>query len=156
MARLSPCALRCALSALLVTACSAPADAAQPATVKDAWVRVPAPGQKVAAAYMELTSLTALALVSVASPLAGRGELHSMSVEGGVMRMRPLGKIELPAGRTVKLAPGGLHVMLFDVRQPLKPGEKVPLVLTVQRTDFSRVVFTIEAEARAAAPGHGH
>lgn len=150
-------ALQYGFIALIAGAGAAPAASAQPAAVKDAWVRAPAPGQKVAGAYMELTSLNNLALISVTSPVAGRTELHSMTVEGGVMKMRPLGKIELPAGKTVKLAPGGLHVMLMDLKQPLKPGNRVPLTLTVHRADGNRVVFTIEAEVRAPAPAHqGH
>jgi copper(I)-binding protein len=131
---------------------------AQPVAVKDAWVRAPAPGQKVAAAYMELESRgNSMVLVGVASPIAGRAELHSTTVEGGVMRMRPAGNIELPAGKAVKLAPGGLHVMLMDLKRPLKPGEKVPLALTVQRADLnSRSVFAVQAEVRAAADADAH
>lgn len=148
-------ALQYAFIAIIAGGCAAPA-AGQPASVKDAWVRAPAPGQQVAGAYMELASRSNLALISIASPVAGRVELHSMAVEGGVMRMRPVGRIELPAGKPVKLAPGGLHVMLMDLKQVLKPGDRVPLTLTVQRPDFSRAVFTIEAEVRTAAPEAGH
>lgn len=129
------------------------AQAAVPVDVKDAWVRAPAPGQKIAGAYMELVSRTPLALISVASPAAARGELHGTAIEDGVMKMRPVGRIELPAGRTVKLEPGGLHIMLIDLKQALKPGDKVPLSLAVQREDFSsRIVFTVQAEVRTAPP----
>jgi copper(I)-binding protein len=120
-----------------------PAGAAEPVAVKDDWVRVPAPGQTVAGAYMELSGRVKSALVSVASPIAARGKLHSTAMEDGVMKMRPLGRIELAAGQTVRLEPGGLHVMLVDLKRPLKPGDKVPLTLTVQRADFSRAVFTV-------------
>jgi copper(I)-binding protein len=131
---------------------------AQPASVKDAWVRAPAPGQKVAGVYMEIVSRTNTALVAVASPVAARAELHSMALEDGVMKMRPLERIELPAGTAVKLAPGGLHVMLIDLKQPLQRGEKVPLTLTVLQFDSgSRSVFTIRAEVRDAdAKAHHH
>ena len=130
---------------------------AQPVTVKDAWVRAPAPGQKVAGAYMELVSRTDLALTGVASPAAARAELHSTSVEEGVMRMRPVASIELPSKKAVKLAPGGLHIMLIDLKQPLKTGDKVPLTLTVQRADLSsRSVVTVQAEVRAAAAENAH
>lgn len=139
-----------ALAATVAGAGVSVAHAAQPVNVKDAWVRVPAPGQKVASAYMELTSPTDIALISVASPAAGRVELHAVTTEDGVMKMRPVGRVELPAGKAVKLAPGGLHVMLEDLKRPLKAGETVPLTLTIQRADFSRAVFTIEAEARSA------
>jgi len=134
---------------------------AQPVTVNDAWVRAPAPGQKVAGAYMELTSKQRSFLVSVASPAAGAAELHITTLDGGIMKMRPVGKIELPGGKPLKLAPGGVHVMLLDLKQPLKPGDKVPLTLTVQRDDrSSRSVFTVEAVVRDAppekAPQHHH
>lgn len=130
---------------------------AQPVTVKDAWVRAPAPGQKVAAAYMELTSRVNLALVAVASPAAGAVELHNTSMDGGVMKMRPVGRIELPAGKAVKLAPGGLHAMLVDLRQPLKAGDKVSLTLTVQRADHaSRSVFTVQAVVRSGPAEKPH
>jgi copper(I)-binding protein len=155
MAQASRRALQYAVIAFFAIGCAAPA-AAQPARVKDAWVRAPAPGQNVAGAYMELASHNALALVSVTSPVAGRAELHSMAIEGGVMKMRPVGRIELPAGKPVKLAPGGLHVMLMDLKRTLKPGDRVPLTLTVQRADSARVAFTIEAEVRTAAPEPAH
>ena len=122
---------------------------AQPASVMDAWVRAPAPGQKVAGVYMEIVSRTNTALVAVASPAAARAELHSTALEDGVMKMRPLERIELPAGTAVKLAPGGLHVMLIDLKQLLQRGEKVPITLTVLHLDSgSRSAFTVRAEVR--------
>ena len=107
---------------------------------------------------MELVSRANNTLVSVSSPVAARAELHNTTMEEGVMKMRPVGRIELPAGKPVKLAPGGLHVMLIDLKQPLKPGDKVPLTLTVQREDLgSRAIFTVQAEVRTvAAPTHNH
>ena len=145
-------------AALALAACVLiePAGAAEPVAVKDAWVRAPAPGQTVAGAYMELSGRVKSALVSVTSPVAERGELHSTAMENGVMRMRPVGRIDLAAGQTVRLEPGGLHVMLVELKRPLKPGDKVPLTLTVQRADFSRAVFTVQAEVRAAANATAH
>ena len=133
-------------AAALVLATSA---AAQSVKVGNAWVRAPAPGQKTAAAYVELTSASTAALVAAGSPVAGRVEMHSMSVEGGVMRMRPLPRVELPGGQTVKLAPGGMHLMLLDVKRPLKAGDKVPLVLSVQPSGTALTTLNIEAEVRA-------
>jgi copper(I)-binding protein len=129
------------------------AAAAQPVTVNDAWVRAPAPGQKVAAAYMELTSSMSMVLIAVSSTAAAAAELHSTTLEAGVMKMRPAGRIELPGGKAVKLAPGGLHLMLTGLRKPLKPGDKVPLTLTVQRPGASsRSVFTVQAVVREGPP----
>ena len=144
--------------ALLICGCIGPVAAAQPVAVRDAWVRAPAPGQNVAGAYMELTGRVRSALVAVASPVAARGEMHSTMMEDGVMKMRPVGRIELAVGQPVRLEPGGLHAMLVDLKQPLKPGEKVTLTLTFQGADFNRTVLTVQAEVRSAggAPAHHH
>src|SRR5690349_5497892 len=145
---------RAARSALIGAACALSATVhAQAVTVKDAWVRAPAPGQQVAGAYMELLSRTTTTLLSIASPAAGRVELHNMTMEDGVMKMRPVGQIDLPGGRPVKLAPGGVHVMLMDLKRPLKPGDKVPLTLKVEQGNNSRSLFTVQAEVRTDAPG---
>lgn len=147
-----------ALLALGASVISAPAVSAQSVGVANAWVRATAPGQDTAGAYVELTSDSNAALVAAGSPLAARAELHSMTMDGGVMRMRALPRIELPAGQTVKLAPGGLHVMLIGIKRPLKPGDKVPLVLSVQSSGTSLTTLNIEAEVRApgAAVSHAH
>ncbi len=132
-------------------------------TVVNAWVRTPAPGQTTASAYIELTSARDAALVGARSAVAARVEMHSMTMDGGVMRMRALPRIELPAGQTVKLAPGGTHLMLIDLQQPLKAGATVPLILSVQPSGpsggRSLTTLTIQAEVRPAAvsqPQHQH
>jgi copper(I)-binding protein len=147
-----------ALVVLAWSLLSAPSAWAQSIKVANAWVRAPAPGQKTAIAYADLTSAENAALVAAGSPVAERVELHSMTMDGGVMRMRALPRIELPAGQTVKLAPGGaMHVMLVELKQPLKPGDKVPLVLSVQSSGMSLTTVKIEAEVRAlAAESHRH
>ena len=141
---------------MVVAALPFAAFAAEPVGVKNAWVRPTAPGQTTAGAYMELESATAAALVAVESAAAARAELHTMSMDGGVMRMRPVRKIDLPAKKTVKLAPGGFHVMLIDVKRPLKEGDKVPLALTVQTPDGAKSTIKVEAEVRAAGGGADH
>jgi copper(I)-binding protein len=146
----------CPLLALAAVGYTVPA-VAQPAAVKDAWVRAPAPGQAVAGVYMEITAGTNLWLVAVSSPAAGRAELHASSMEGGVMRMRAIESLELPGGRAVRLAPGGLHIMLLDLKQPLKRGDQVPVSLTVVREDRSgRAVFSVRAQVRDAEPAGSH
>ena len=141
---------------VVVSASSLAAFAAEPVSVKNAWARPTAPGQKTAGAYMELESATAAALVAVETPVAAKAEVHVMSMDGGVMRMRPMEKIDLPAKKTVKLAPGGFHVMLIGVKRPLKEGDKVPFTLTVQTPDGAKSTLKVEAEVRAAGGGAEH
>lgn len=150
-----------ALFVLALTGAPAALAAAPSVKVAGAWVSAPAPGQKNANAYLELTSDRNAALVAAGSPAAAGVELHSMSVENGIMRMRALPRIALPAGRTVKLAPGGMHLMLTGVKQPLKAGDKITLKLSVQETGpnagMSLTALELEAEVRApATAGHRH
>ncbi|WIM04843.1 MAG: copper chaperone PCu(A)C [Candidatus Nitricoxidivorans perseverans] len=101
-------------------------------TVRDAWARGTMPTQRVTGVFMEVTSSEDAAVVSVASPAAGLAEIHAMKTENGVMKMRPLPRLDLPAGKPVKLAPRGAHVMLMDLRGQLKPGDALPIVLKVE------------------------
>lgn len=143
--------------AALVFAAFAPAAFAQSVKVENAWARASVPGQKTGGIYVDLTSATDAALVAAGSPVAERAELHSMSMDGGVMRMRALPRIELPAGRKVKLAPGGMHVMLVNLKQPLKAGETVPLTLSVQSAGTSLTTLELKVPVRAAdSPAHSH
>ena len=138
--------------------CIASAVTAADVRVDNAWARATAPAQKTAGAYAELTSTVDAALVSAASPLAERVELHSTTFDKGVMRMRPVDRIELPAGKTVKLAPNGIHLMALGLARQLKQGDKLPLVLTIQAPGQSATTMKIEAEVRAGTgtPAHVH
>ena len=129
--------------------------AADAVSVSNPWVRATVPGQSVAGAYMDITAKTRTALVAVESPVAGKAELHTMTMDGGVMKMRPLEKLELPANKTVTLKPGGYHVMLIDIKRELKAGERVPLTLTLQDQKGGKSTLRLDAEVRAAAAG-GH
>ena len=141
-------------SLTFVSLCSlALAAATADVKVDNAWARATAPGQKTGSAYAELTSPSNAALVAAASPIAERVEMHSMSLEGGVMRMRAVPRIELPAGSTVKLSPSGLHLMLFGLKQPLKEGEKLPLELSIQSPGSAPATVNVEAEVRGAGSG---
>ena len=115
-----------ALIASLLSACEANYSVA----VLDAWARANAPGQTVGAAYMTLISAQDSTMVKVESDIAGTVEIHSMSMDNGVMKMRMLEELPLPAGKAEKLAPGGFHLMLFDLKKPLTAGESVKLTLT--------------------------
>jgi copper(I)-binding protein len=113
-----------ALASLLV-ACNAKADV----EITNAWVRANAPGQSVGAAYMTLKSSQDSTFVFAETPAAGSVKIHSMSMDNGVMKMRMLEELPLKAGKAEKLAPGGFHLMLLDLKKPLKAGEKVTLIL---------------------------
>ena len=97
--------------------------------ITDSWVRANAPGQSVGAAYMTLNSPQDSTLVYVETPAAGTVEIHSMSMENNVMKMRMLEELPLKAGKPEKLAPGGFHLMLFDLKTPLKVGENASFKL---------------------------
>jgi periplasmic copper chaperone A len=97
--------------------------------ITDSWVRENAPGQSVGAAYMTLTSPQDSTLVYVETPAAGLVEIHSMSMENNVMKMRMLEELPLKAGKPEKLAPGGFHLMLFDLKTSLKAGENAAFKL---------------------------
>lgn len=97
--------------------------------IDEAWARATKPGQEVGAAYMTLTSPTEATLVKAESEAAGSMEIHSMTMEGEVMKMRMLETLPLPAGQAVKLVPGDFHLMLFDLKKPLTAGETLSVTL---------------------------
>jgi copper(I)-binding protein len=107
--------------------------AASTIAVTDPWSRETAPGQNAGGAFMTIANTGSVAdrLTGGSTPVAGRVEIHTMTMEGDVMRMRQLEDgLEIPAGGQVMLKPGSFHVMLMDLKQPLKAGDKVPLTLT--------------------------
>lgn len=128
-------------------------------TVDDAWVRATAPGQKVAGAFMNLTADTEMTLISGTSPAAEKVELHTMSMDNGVMVMRPLKEIALPKGRTVSLKPGGMHVMLIGLKSQIVAGARTPVTLTVRGPGGKEQKLSVDLEVRqpgAAMGGHMH
>lgn len=126
---------------------------AQSVEVKDAWVRASAPGQKASGAFMKLTSKEGARLVGAASPAAGVVEVHEMKMEGDVMKMRAVPVLELPAGKTVELKPGGYHVMMMDLKTDLKKGGTVPLTLLLQDAKGVQSKLELTVPVAAAAPG---
>lgn len=120
-------------------------------TVKGSWVRGTTLAQKATGAFMEITSSEDAAVVSASSPVAGVVEIHSMKMENGVMKMRAMPKLPLPAGEPVKLAPGGNHVMMMDLKRQMKPGESVPITLKVEGKDKSVKTIEVKAEVRELA-----
>jgi copper(I)-binding protein len=144
---------RTAAAALLALAAAAQAQT----TIKDAWVRGTVAQQKASGAFMQITAPQGGKLVEVSTPVAGIAEIHEMAMQGDMMRMRAVPALELPAGKSVQLKPGGYHVMLMDLKQQLKPGESVPLTLVVEGKDGKRETLTVQAPVRALADSaHKH
>lgn len=113
----------------LTLGCMSPLHA-QDVSVQNAWARATVQGQKATGAFMTLTSKTGAKLVSASSPMAGVTEVHEMKLDGDVMKMRAVqGGLDLPAGKVLELKPGGYHVMLMDLKQPLGKEMSVPLTL---------------------------
>lgn len=128
-------------------------------TVQDAWVRGTVPQQKATGAFMQIISAKGGRLVSASSPLAGVVEIHEMAMEGSTMRMRAVGAVDLPAGKPVSLQPGGYHVMLMDLKGPLKTGDAVPIMLVVEGKDGKKESIEVKAPVKAlgeAPPAHKH
>ena len=125
--------------------------------VADAWVRGTVPQQKATGAYMQLKAESDARLVEVRSPVAGIAELHQMSLVEGRMTMRAVASLDLPAGKLVELKPGGFHIMLMELKQPLREGDTVRISLIVENADRTRRTIDVTAAvrsltARPAAP----
>lgn len=155
MARSLPIALLFGVCGIVTLATpTAAAEGPAALAVTDAYALAVPPGQPNSAVFLTLTndSTEARALVAGASPIAEVVEIHNHTHEGGVMRMRPVSRIEVPAQSVVQLQPGGLHVMLIGLKGNLEPGDQVSLTLTFDDgTQIPVDVPVRRAEARASA-----
>jgi copper(I)-binding protein len=125
------------------------------------WTRATPKGADIGGAYMTLSNKGTAPdrLIGGSSPVAGRFELHLMTVEDGVMKMRPVdGGLEVKPGATVELKPGSFHIMLIGLKQPLEKGQKVKGTLVFEKAGTVEIEYAVEAlGASAPAPGgHGH
>jgi copper(I)-binding protein len=131
-------------------------------TVKDPWVRGTVAQQRATGLFAQISSATGGKLVSASSPVAGVVEIHEMTMSGDTMRMRAVAAVELPAGKTVELKPGGYHLMLMDLKQQLKPGDTVVVTLVIEGAGGQRETLEVKAPVRPLAAGkdehsgHGH
>lgn len=114
--------------------------------VDRATVRATAPGQETAMGDLHIVSKQAAKLVAVSTPAAQSVELHHMSTEQGVMRMREVSSVALPAGQPVDLGASGYHLMLMGLKQPIQVGTTVPFRVTVQLTNKKTVQLDVSAE----------
>ena len=136
---------RIALAALLLAAaCGAFAQV----KVEQPWARPTVEGQMAGGAFLKIQNQGgADRLLAASSSAAGMVQLHSMAMDGNVMKMREVEAIELPAGKTVELKPGGLHLMLMGLKSPLKEGSKVPLTLKFEKAGEVKVEVPVAAKA---------
>ncbi len=149
-----------ALVPVLLLALTGAASHAQ-TTVTEPWVRATVAQQTASGLFARITSVKGARLVAASSPLAGAVEIHEMRMDGDVMRMRALPRgLELPAGKAVELSPGGYHLMLMDLKQPLKAGDTVAVTLVIEAADKQRESVLVQAPVKAmttAAPSmHKH
>jgi copper(I)-binding protein len=140
-----------ALAAALLLAGSAAAQSGS-VEVKNAWARATPAKAENGAAYLTLESPTPDRLTGASTPVAKKAELHEMTMDGGVMKMRPLAGVDLPAGQPVTLKPGAMHIMLFGLTQPLVPGQSFPLTLSFEKAGTREVTVSVE-KVGAMGPG---
>ena len=132
---------------------------AQPAQleVNNAWAGATPGKSENGAAYLTIQSPTADRLVSASSPVAKKAELHTMSMQGMVMKMRPIAGLDIPAGQPVTLKPGGEHIMLLGLNQTLHEGQSFPLTLDFEKAGPRTVTVTVEkAGAKGPGPAAAH
>jgi copper(I)-binding protein len=129
--------------------------------ITQGWSRATPGGAKVGGGYLTIENKgsTADRLIGGSAEIAGKVQLHEMAMNNGVMTMRPLDKgLVIEPGKTVKLAPGGLHLMLLDLKNPLKQGDKVPVTLEFEKAgkvSLSLDVQGIGAQGPANSDGSG-
>jgi len=121
-------------------------------SISDATVRGMPPGQKITAAFMTVTNSgeTSCDIVAVETSVAERAELHTHLHENGMMKMRQVGKVEVPAGETVLFKPGSLHIMMFGLQRDLVEDETVSLIIDFSNCDD----VTVDATVRSAKKPH--
>jgi copper(I)-binding protein len=124
--------------------------------ISQPWSRATAGGAKVGAGYMTITNTGTEPdrLIGGSLPQAGKFEVHEMSMENNVMKMRPIsGGLEIKPGQTVKLAPGGYHVMFMQLKKPLKQGEVLKGELIFEKAGKVPIEYKVGAIAAGAPPG---
>jgi periplasmic copper chaperone A len=147
--------MRTLMSTLAATllASSAAFAASPDVQVTDAWARASAGAATTGATYVSLTAgAQADRLTAASTPVAQSAQVHESTSEGGIMRMRPVPELDIPAGKTVKLSPGGYHIMMFGLHQPLKAGQSFPLTLTFAHAAPVTVTVNVRPIGAPAMP----
>lgn len=149
--------MKTALVPALALTLLAPAAQAAPVQVAGAWCRAAGAGAPTAACYVTLKAPAADRLTAASSPLAGKVEVHDMSMAGGIMRMRHMTEgLPLPAGQTVKMGPGGKHLMLIGPKGALTVGARVPLTLKFQKAGTQTVTAGVVPHLPQQPQGRAH
>lgn len=141
------------LFGLLLTSFASAVLAQVEVAVEEPWVRATVPNQPATGAFMRLVANEDVKLVRVSSPVAAKTELHEMTMKDGVMTMKPLASLELPAGRPVVLDTHGYHIMLINPKEQIEEGATVPLTLTVVDDDGNETSVKVDAPVRPLASG---
>ena len=123
-----------------------------------AWARASVAGQQATGAFVRLTAREPLQLVGVETSAAAVGEIHEMTMDGDVMRMRAIDALALPKDQTVELKPGGYHIMFQQLKAPLEDGAEVPMTLVFKDAQgaLSRLHLQVPVQRRAPQASHGH
>jgi hypothetical protein len=125
--------------------------------ISQAWTRATPGGAKTGGGYLTIENkgTSPDKLVGVSADVAGKVEVHEMGTDNGVMKMRPVeGGLTIDPGKTVKLAPGGLHLMMMDLKSPLKQGEKLPVTLQFEKAGKVQVTLDVQAVGAPAPSGN--
>jgi hypothetical protein len=148
------------LAALFATPVRAEEVKAGDLVITQAWSRATPGGAKIGGGYLTIENKGTVAdrLIGGSADVAGKVEVHEMAMSNGVMTMRPLDKgLSIDPGKTVKLAPGGYHLMLFDLKSPLKQGDKLPVTLEFEKAGKVKLSLDVQgvgAQAPGAASGN--
>ena len=119
--------------------------------VSDAWARATPGKADIGGVYLSLQSPVPDRLTGLSTPVASTAQLHTGTMEGGIMKMRPLPELDLPAGQPVTLKPGAMHIMLLGLTGPLRPGQSFPLTLVFEKAGTREVTVSVE-KAGAMGP----
>lgn len=136
------------IASILISACSKQ-DSIE---IKNQWVRASNDGQDVGAAYMTIVSNEDTSLIAIDSDVADAIEIHSMSMENGVMKMRMLDTLDLVAGKPTELSPGGFHLMLFDLKKPLTAGNEAHFTLHFKNKAGQEKIVAVISPIKAETP----
>ena len=136
------------LAGLITTSAGADEVKVGDLVITQAWSRATPNGSKIGSGYLTIENkgTSADRLVSLSADIAGKVEVHEMATTNGVMTMRPLDQgLTIDPGKTVKLAPGGYHLMMFDLKRPLKQGEALPVTLEFEKAGKVKIALDVQA-----------